>query len=159
MPKPVSKTVFPRVFTLVTGLALKAQPASAPSTATVAAFSSLRHALRQTACFQSAVAKLEHKSPALIVNLHHHMTTLLLLFPNLHYLLPPSFSLTGTAPQGGCRVQSTPVSPLKHQCQAMLDKEDVLLQRYGAMQYQQNVKGKNKLLLSIRCYHHFCAVL
>lgn len=146
------------VFTLVTGLALKAQPASAHWTVMAAAFSSLRHALGQAACFRSAVAKLEHKGPALIVNLRHHMTTLFLLFPNPHYRFPP-FSLTGTASQGDCRVQSTPVSPLKHQCQAMLDKEGVLLQRYRAMQCQQEIQGRNKLLLSIPCYHRFCVVL
>lgn len=121
------KTVFPRVFTLVTGLALKVQPASAYWTVMAAAFSSLRRAKGQAACFQSAMAKLEHKHRALIVNLHHHMTALFLLLPNHH--LPPSFSLTSSAPQHDSRVQSTPVPPLKYQCQVVLDEEGVLLQR------------------------------
>lgn len=106
--------------------------------------------------FKSAMAKPEHKRQALIVNLHHHMTALFLLLPN-HYL-PPSFSLTSSAPQHDSRVQSTPVSPLKYQCQVVLDEEGVLLQRYGAKQGQWKAKGKNKFLLSIPCYHYFCVV-
>lgn len=122
----------------------------------VAAFSSLRRVKGQAACFQYAVAKREHKRWALIVNLHHHMTALFLLLPDHHLL--PSFLLTSSAPQCDSRVQSTPVSPLKHQCQAVLDEEGVLLQRYGDKQGQWKAKGKNKFLLSIPCYHHFCVV-